>query len=236
MIVMKKAIAQPTESRVYHRSRERLVKLTKRESTALRQSYTRKGKETLAEASRYGYARQFKRPRRETKCSKTWLGRVVRDIERKIADRPAQQTIFVNELALARRPLTQQRRDKRKLYSVYAPEVERIRKGKVRKPFEFGVEVSVATTSRGNFKHTLSKTLLCRFETSDQVVRQAFVGQGYRSCSSTEYVRLFLAGQRSGMTQVLKCEPKRHDATEPIIGHMKAESHLNQNYLKGAHR
>lgn len=244
--VMEKAIAHPTDSRLYHRSRERLVKLAKRHGITLRQSDVRKSRHTLAQVGRYGHARQYKRLRRETKRLKTWLGRVVRDIERKIADQPDQQAVFSHELALAHRLLKQQRHDKRKLYSLHAPEVECMSKGKVRKPYEFGVKVSVATTLRSNFVlashampgnpydgHTLAKTLLHCFETAGVVVKAAFVDRGYRGCQSTDYMKLTIAGQRRSMTKALKRKLKRRNAIEPIIGPMKAEGHLDRNYLKG---
>jgi len=245
--VMEKAIAHPTDSRLYHRSRERLVKLAKRHGVTLRQSYARKSRHTLAKVGRYGHARQYRRLRRETKRLKTWLGRVVRDIERKIADHPDHQVAFANELQLAHRLLKQQRHDKRKLYSLHAPEVECISKGKVRKPYEFGVKVSVATTLRSNFVlashavpgnpydgHTLAKTLLRCFETTGEVVKAAFVDRGYRGCRSSDYMQLYIAGQRRGMTKTLRRKLKRRNAIEPIIGHMKAEGHLDRNYLQGS--
>ncbi len=50
-------------------------------------------------------------------------------------------------LYLARRVLEQERRQRgRKVYSLHAPEVECIGKGKAHRPYEFGVKVSVATT------------------------------------------------------------------------------------------
>lgn len=119
-------------------------------------------------------------------------------------------------------------------------------KGKVRKPYEFGVKVSVATTLRSNVVmashampgnsydgHTLAKTLLHCFEIAGVVVKAAFVDRGYRGCQSTDYMKLTIAGQRRGMTKALKRKLKRRNAIEPIIGHMKAEGHLDQNYLKG---
>src|SRR5215468_10919449 len=52
----------------------------------------------------------------------------------------------VRPLYLARRVLEQERRQRgRKVYSLHAPEVECIGKGKAHQPYEFGVKVSVAT-------------------------------------------------------------------------------------------
>jgi IS5 family transposase len=47
------------------------------------------------------------------------------------------------------------RRSKRaninKLYALHAPEVKRPAKGKARKPYEFGVKVSITTTHKKNW-------------------------------------------------------------------------------------
>jgi transposase, IS5 family len=75
---------------------------------------------------------------------KTYLGRVMRDIARKIDGDPRLETAFARLLSLARRVRDQERGPK--VYSLHAPEVECIGKGKPHKPYEFGVKVSVATT------------------------------------------------------------------------------------------
>src|SRR6516165_4074091 len=73
-------------------------------------------------------------------------GDVSRDIERQIVGNEDLQEAFVPPLFLARRVLEQERRRRsRKVYSLHAPEVECIGKGKAHQPYEFGVKVSVAT-------------------------------------------------------------------------------------------
>jgi len=151
--VQEKAAAFPTDAKLCHRARERLVRLARRHSVRLRQSYARVGKLALIKQQRYAHARQFKRARRSLRTLKTYLGRVMRDIERAIEKEPALNALFRRELYLAGRVLTQKRGERgRKVYSLHAPEVECIGKGKAHKPYEFGVKVSVATTvqpSRG---------------------------------------------------------------------------------------
>jgi IS5 family transposase len=61
---------------------------------------------------------------------------------------PKQQEQVQNTLGLVRRLLKQRPKDKGKLYSLAAPEVECIGKGKTRQPHKFGVKVTVATTHR----------------------------------------------------------------------------------------
>jgi IS5 family transposase len=122
----------------------------------LRQSYERVSKLVLAKNGRYAHARQMKRARREQKRLKTYLGRVIPDIERKLAARPAQAgQQEVNRLCrlllIAMRIHAQQRHDTGKVYSVHAPEVECIARGKAHKPYEFGVKVGVVSISRESF-------------------------------------------------------------------------------------
>jgi transposase, IS5 family len=67
-----------------NRARERLVRLTKKLDVSLRQSYARVGKLALIKHQRYAHAHQFKRATRSLRKLKTYLGRVIRDIERRI--------------------------------------------------------------------------------------------------------------------------------------------------------
>ena len=77
--------------------------------------------------------------------TKTYLGRVIRDIARKIDRDPGLETKFAWLLSLARRVRAQEPGQRGPMvYSLHAPEVEC--KGKPHKPYEFGVKVSVATT------------------------------------------------------------------------------------------
>jgi IS5 family transposase len=146
--VQEKHIRFPTDPRLYERMRQRLVAAAQREGIALRQSYVRVGKALLAQQSRYAHARQWARARRCTRKLRTILGRVIRDIERKSPD-PSEETGDL--LALAKRLYLQKRHDKGKLYSIHAPEVECISKGKAHKRYEFGCKVSLAVSSKGGW-------------------------------------------------------------------------------------
>ncbi len=87
------------------------------------------------------------------KTIRTYLGRVIRDILRKIKGEAELESVFAHPLILAHRVREQcQNQRGRKIYSLHAPEVECIGKGKGHRPYEFGVKVSLATTphrSRG---------------------------------------------------------------------------------------
>jgi IS5 family transposase len=95
---------------------------------------------------RYTHAHQFKRARRELKFLRTRLGRIIRDIRRKIEGNTALEDCFGPLLALALRVRHQEQRQRGpKVYSLHAPEVECIGRGKARAPYEFGCKVSIAT-------------------------------------------------------------------------------------------
>ena len=244
--VQPKAVRYPTDSRSYNRCRERLVRLAHRFGIKLRQTYSRLGPRALRKASSYAHARQFKRAKKEIRTLKTYLGRVYRDILRKVLPDPDLHAEFHEELELTERMLDQQKQDKNKLYSIHAPEVECIAKGKVHKKYEFGVKVSVATTSRDNFVvgmqalpgnpfdgHTLEGALDQVGRVTGVVPERCYVDRGYRG-HGVDYSSIFISGQRRGVSATIRKELRRRSAVEPIIGHMKEDGKLGRNWLKGS--
>ncbi len=242
--VQEKAISFPTDSKLLNRSRERLVKQAKRHGIRLRQSYARKGPEALLRNNRYGHARQFRRMRSQARKLKTYLGRVVRDIERKL---PGEASgALREELAMAKRLLNQQKHDKGKLYSLHAPEVECISKGKTHQRYEFGVKASIAVTNKSNFViggmalpgnpfdgHTLVGALNQVRRITNRQIDEVFVDRGYRGHSESDST-VYISGQKRGIkTARLKRSLKRRQAIEPVIGHLKSDGLLDRNYLKG---
>src|SRR5215813_4173505 len=87
--VQEKAVAFPTDARLYQKARVAVVREAQKAGVKLRQSYRRVGKKALFNQSRYARARQLKRARKEEKKLRTYLGRVVRDVERKLPAPPA---------------------------------------------------------------------------------------------------------------------------------------------------
>jgi IS5 family transposase len=130
--VQEKAIAYPKDSRLYHKARVLLVNAAKDQKIPLRQNYRRLGKKALIMNSRYAHARQMKRARKEQKKLKNYLGRVYRNILRNC---PQPDALLASLLAKAKRLLLQRRNGKNKLYSLHAPEVECIAKGKAHKKY-----------------------------------------------------------------------------------------------------
>jgi IS5 family transposase len=245
--VQEKAVSFPTDAKLYHRLRFKLVREAKACGVELRQSYTRKSKQSLVMQSRYAHARQMKRSWREVRKLRTYLGRVVRDIERKVAGNAGLTCRFAPLLEMGHRLLRQKRTDSGKLYSLHAPEVECISKGKAHKRYEFGCKVSVATTSKDNFVvgaqafhgnpydgHTLQEAVAQAERLGDFKTKDIFVDQGYRGHNYEGPAEVHVA--RRGMRSVkpsLRRWLKRRSAIEPVIGHMKNNGRLGRNYLLG---
>lgn len=249
--VQPKAIAHPTDAGLMHRALEKLVRLAKRHGVELRQSYLRVAKRAAIMVGRYSHAHQFKRARKMLKFLRTRLGRVIRDINRKIDGNAALEEHFRPLLILAGQVRSQDHRQRGpKVYSLHAPEVECIGKGKARAPYEFGCKVSIATPvtkpKGGQFVlharalhgnpfdgHTLGAAIADIERMTAIEVKRGHVDRGYRGHNHPHKFRIWITGQVRRTTATIKREMKRRAAIEPVIGHVKAEHRMDRNYLKG---
>jgi transposase, IS5 family len=249
--VQPKAIGHPTDARLCHRALEKLVDLARRHQVRLRQSYRRVAKRAAIMVGRYTHAHQFKRARRELKFLRVRLGRVIRDIRRKIAGNELLEERFADLLALAVRVRLQDHRQRGpKVYALHAPEVECIGKGKARAPYEFGCKVSVATPATkpkgGQFVlhakalhgnpfdgHTLGPVITELEALTGVETRRIHVDKGYRGHNHAHKFRVWISGQVRRVTAPIRREMRRRAAVEPVIGHLKAEHRMGRNYLKG---
>lgn len=234
--VQEKAITYPTDSKLQHRARVLLLKEARKYGLKLRQSYVRLGKEALFRGGRYAAAQQMNRAKKQFKSVKRYLGCVYRDIERQLENKPEIKEHFSDLLGKAKRLLEQKREDKNKLYSLHAPEVECISKGKVHKKYEFVVKTGIVTTHKSNFVvgiqalpgnpydgHTLTESL-------DQVEKLAgirpensYVDLGYRGHGEVKTKVHIARTKAATRTYALRRDMRRRNAIEPIIGHMKSE-------------
>ena len=169
----------------------------------------------------------------------------MRDIERKCS---AVAGELQEELAKARRLLAQKREDSGKLYSLHAPHVECIAKGKAHKRYEFGCKVGLVTSARSNWilgarafhaspydGHTLASALEQTQRLTGTAPRQAacdlgYRGHGYKGECDIQIVRR----RRKGVARAIRYWWKRRSAIEPVIGHVKSESRMDRNRLAHA--
>jgi transposase, IS5 family len=252
--VQPKAVMFPTDAKLMQRAREKLVRLARKQGVKLRQSYERVGKYALIAHQRYAHAKQFKRANRELRKLRTYLGRVRRDILRKIKGDEGKQAVFARLLSLSHSVREQRQKQRgKKIYSLHAPEVECIGKGKAHRPYEFGVKVSLATTlhhsAGGQFVahvktmpgnpydgHTLATVIPDIENKIGASLTRIVADRGYRGHNAPpdHKFRVFITEQKRGMTKAIKREMRRRAAVEPVIGHTKSDHRMDRNYLVGS--
>ncbi len=251
--VQPKNVTHPTDAKLMLTAIRQLAKLAKQYGVRLRQSYVRVAKRAALMAGRYAHAKQFKRCNRELRFLRTRLGRLIRDIRRKIDGDEQLEKVLAVPLSKAMQ-IRRQRQQQRgwKLYSWHAPETECIGKGKAHRPYEFGVKVSIATTNRrakaGRFVlhakalpgnpydgHTLAEVITETEKLTGREIERAYADKGYRGHDAPKPLRVFLSGQKRGVHGQIRRELRRRSAIEAAIGHMKTDGHLGRNFLKGRH-
>ncbi len=249
--VQPKAVTHPADSKLLQRGIEILARLARRHGVRLRQSYLRLAKRARREAAKLIHSGRRRQAERQVRQLRTWLGRLMRDIGRKIAGGGVAEAAFAGPLGLVARLLRQRREDRGrdKLYALHAPEVECIGKGKAQARYEFGVKVSIATTNAvapgGQFVlgartlpgnpydgHTLAAGIAQAERITGVGIERAYVDRGYRG-HDADRARVILSGQKRGLTPTMRRERRRRAAIEPVIGHMKGDGHLGRNFLLG---
>lgn len=249
--VQPKNITFPTDAKLLHAAIKGLNRLAKKRGIRLRQSYLRIAKRAAMMAGRYAHAKQFNRFHRQIRRLRIRLGRIIRDIRRKIAGDEQLEAAFAGALSRAEQIRSQQQRQRGwKLYSFHAPEVECIGKGKANAPYEFGVKASIVTTNGrapgGQFVlhakalpgnpydgHTLRGIIAQTQALTGREIERAYVDKGYRGHDTENPRRVFISGQKRGVFGRIKRELRRRSAIEAVIGHMKTDGHLGRCYLKG---
>lgn len=257
--VQHKAITHPTDSKLLETARVKLVEAAKEAGIDLKQTYAKEGKALGHKAGRYAHAKQFRRMRRTIKRQRTVVGRLQRDIERKFASlsgvatavQAALQTTLARAAQIVVQSGSKKAKDgKPKLYSLHAPEVSCINKGKSKQPYEFGVKVGIASALRQNLivgarafhgNPYDGQTLNAQLEQAAILMQDtgikpttAFVDLGYRGVDADNPgVHIVHRGKSKRITEEERQLLKRRQAIEPIIGHLKADHRMGRCHLKG---
>ena len=248
--VQEKNISYPRDIRLYYKLIEHLVKYAKSLGLKLKQTYLNVGKKLLKAYGGYIHAKQYRRARGSVKKMKTNMGRLYREIKRKLSEALKSSEEFEHLSNLCEKLSNQSKNSKNKIYSIHEPEVVCISKGKQHKKYEFGNKVGIVTSSRKNFilsclsfkgnpydGHTLKENLLSAEKTVKELgykVEEAAVDLGYRGHNYEGDVKVNVVKRNlKGLKLSFKKFLKRRSAIEAGISHLKRDSRLDRNYLKG---
>jgi len=241
----------PTDAKLAKTVIDKCNSLAKRMGVGQRQSYTRVSKQLVRDTFNSKHPKRVIKARKAGKKLKTIAGRLIRELERELTS--DQLVLYQKELDFYRQIISQKRTDKNKIYSIHKPFTNCIAKGKVHKQYEFGNKVGLLTTSKtliitaikafeGN-PHD-SKTiepLLEQAKQNDLIVPQEVVydraGRGKRQIGNTIISTPDSRPLKRDTEYQRKKKRKkfrRRAAIEPVIGHLKTDIRMGQNYLHGA--
>lgn len=85
--------------------------------------------------------------------------------------------------------------------------------------------------------HTLATVIP---ETEAQIgasLARIVADRGYRGHNAPpdHRMKVYISGQKRGLTEAIKRDLRRRSAVEPVIGHAKSEHRMGRNFLKGTH-
>jgi IS5 family transposase len=233
-------------------ARAKLVQLAKRAGLKPKMTYEREAQTLRRRAGGYAHAKQFKRLRQVVRRQRTILGVLLREVQRKMTGlAQAAQDQLRPWLERAEQIRAQRPKDKNKVYALHAPEVECIGKGKARKPYEFGVKVSLAVAHKSGLivgarsfpgnpfdGHTLAAQLEqtgALLQDIGVVPKVAVVDLGYRGVDKDiAPVEIIHRGKYKSLSKEQKRWLKRRQAIEPTIGHTKHDHRMDKCWLKGS--
>jgi len=240
--LMEKNIAHPTDARLYYKSLKSLIKVAQTHKIALRQTYKFMSKKQLRLSSSYAHARKMKQAKKAVRQLKTYLGRVLREVEKAAECNKDLEKLISPLLRTIRSIYSQRRDDKNKVYSVHEKDVECISKGKAHKKYEFGCKTSIIIAHKKGLVltaeavhgspydgHTLKGSIASAETVTGVPIKRIFVDKGYRGHGIHDK-EVYISGSRK-LTKHFKKLINRRQSIEPIIGHMKQDGKLGRNYL-----
>jgi IS5 family transposase len=240
----------PTDAKLAKKIIDKCNSIAQKHGVDQRQSYRKTSKQLVRDTHNSSHPKRRKKAKKSSRKLKTIAGRLLRELERKLPDDLLTQC--QQEFALYYKVLHQKRTDKNKIYSLSKPFTACIAKGKAHKQYEFGNKVGLITTSKtliitaiksfeGN-PHD-SKTiepLLNQMEANLNHVPQEVVydrgGKGQKQIGDTkistpDYKPLKRDTEYQRRSKRKKF--RRRAAIEPVIGHLKTDFRMQQNYLSG---
>jgi len=238
--IQEKFIHFPTDSRLYYDSIKKLIKTGKKIGIEFSEDYEKFSKYFKNQLLRVANLKDLKKI---SKKLKNYLRKILNDFN-------SSNLIFTNKtkkiINLCTKVYLQKKRSKNKIYSLHAPEVECITKGKYKKKHKFGNKVCIAVTSlfgwivavksfHGNpyDGHTLDQ-IIKKIDEDIKFVKNIYVDMGFKGHNYFGQIKVYFAQlYKKEIPDELWRKIKRRSAIEPTIGHLKAEHRMNYNKLKG---
>jgi IS5 family transposase len=240
----------PTDAKLAKKIINKCNEIANKEGVVQRQTYARVSKQLVRETHNRKHPKRRKKAKKADRKLKTIAGRLLRELERELPVYLLKE--YQKEFELYYQILNQKRTDKNKIYSIHKPFTSCIAKGKAHKQYEFGTKIGLNTT----FK-TLIITAIKSFDGNphDSKTIEPLLKQMEKNMSHQPHEVIYDRGGKGikeiGKTKistpdyrplkrdteyqkrVKKKKFRRRAAIEPVIGHLKTDFRMNQNYLSG---
>jgi len=248
--VQENNITFPTDAKLAKKIIDKVNRITQRENIKQRQSYKRVSKKLVRFTYNSKHPKRKKNANRAQRKLKTIAGRVVRELMKKLPEEILQN--YQEELLLYQRILNQKKQDKNKIYSIHKPFTACIAKGKAHKQYEFGNKVGIMVNPKnliilavqsyeGNphDSKTIEPLLDQMQKNLNYLPEEVIYDRGGRGRTNINGVTISTPKpplKRDSRYAKLKKKKKfrRRAAIEPVIGHLKKEFRMGQNYLNGS--
>jgi transposase, IS5 family len=238
-----------TDSNLARKIIEKCAKISNTENIKQRQSYARVSKQLLKDTYNSEHQKRKKKAKRSQKKLKTIAGRVIRELERKLPE--SAYADYKEQLELFKKNLEQKRTDKNKIYSIHKPFTSCIAKGKAHKKNEYGNKTGLVInpkesvifgieTFEGNpHDSNTIDPLLDQIENNFEYLPEEVVyDRGGRGITFIKGVKISTPNKPKKTDTQYQISKERQKfrsraGIEPVIGHLKSEFRMAQNYLQG---
>jgi len=239
----------PTDTKLCKKVIDKCNKIAKTQGIKMRRSYTRESKQLLRDTYNGKHPKRIKQANKARRRLKTIANIQLRDLERKMS--PFQRSNFQEKLALFKRAVNQEKNDKEKVYSLHKPFTKCIAKGKPHKQYEFGNKVGIITTGKHGRKiitavrafvanlfdgHTIEPLLNQMENNKLKLPKEIIYDRGGKGKAEIKGVKILIPdkAKKADTPYQKQCKRKKFRSRagiEPIIGHLKTDYRLAQNYL-----
>jgi len=241
----------PTDAKLSKKVIDKCNTIAEKEGIDGRRRYTGESKQLLRDTYNGTHSKRAKKAKKAKKRLKTIAGAQIRELERKMSEEQKKQ--YGEELELYKRAVNQKKEDKDKVYSLHKPFTRCISKGKPHRPYEFGNKVGVITTGKKGKKiitairafpgnlfdgHTIDPLPVQMGENGLKLPKELVYDRGGRGKKEIRGVKIVTPDKAKASDTAYQKHRKRKKfrsraGIEPIIGHLKKDFRMEQNYLMG---
>lgn len=239
----------PTDAKLAKKVIDRCNAIADKEGIRQRQSYSRTSKQLLRDTYNPSHPKRFKKAKKAQQKLKTLAGRQLRELDRCLG-RKAKK-LYADDLKLYTKVIQQKKNDKDKIYSLHKPFTCCIAKGKAHKPYEFGNKIGLmvnpkslvvlAIESFAGNPHD-SNTIEPLIDQAERLLQykpeEVIYDRGGRGKAEINGVLIStpnkpLKRDSEYIKRSKRKKFRRRAAIEPLIGHLKKQFRMEQNYLHG---